>query len=89
MSDAERIASFMALAQEEIAAARVLSPLRASVNGLDKFSTAATKYRYPTPAGRLAQAPSAAEVAAGVKEVATFIEQVKQHVRTESSRPRY
>jgi HEPN domain-containing protein len=127
MSDAERIASFMALAEEELTAARSLAsiaprqaayfiqqaaekasravltaagiafgtshslgqmsaalpsdhPLRVAINSLDKFSTAATKYRYPSPAGRLADPPSTESLAAGVAEVRGFIEQVKRHL---------
>jgi hypothetical protein len=105
MSDAERIASFIKLADEELTAAHLLTsvaprqapyfiqqaagkasralltaagisfgtshslgqmsaalpsdhPLRVAVGSLDKFSTTATKYRYPSPAGRLADPPS-------------------------------
>jgi HEPN domain-containing protein len=135
MSDAERIASFIALAHEELAAAHSLisvaprqaayfiqqsaekasravltaagvpfgtshnlgqmavalppdHPLRAAVNSLDKFSTAATKYRYPSPSGRLADPPSAERLVADVAEVRAFIDQVKQYLGLPSWPPR-
>jgi hypothetical protein len=59
-------------------------PLRAVVNSLDRFSAAATKYRYPSPAGRLADPPSAEKLAADVTEVEAFINQVKRHLRSKS-----
>jgi HEPN domain-containing protein len=131
MSDTDRIAAYIALADEELAAARSLTsiaprqaayfiqqaaekaaravltatgvpfgtshnlgqmaaalpedhPLRAAINALDKFSTAATKYRYPSPAGRLAAPPSGDELTAGIVEVGAFIEEVKRYVQLQS-----
>jgi HEPN domain-containing protein len=134
MSDAERIASFIALAEEELSAARLLTsavprqaayfvqqaaekaaravltaagvpfgtshnlgqmaaalpaahPLRTAVNALDKYSSAATKYRYPNPAGRLSRAPAIEEVASSIDEVAAFIARAKEYFRMASLRP--
>ena len=131
MSDAERIASFIALAEEELSAARLLMsgaprqavqqaaekatravltaagvpfgtshnlgqmaaalppahPMRMAINALDKDSSAATKYRYPSPAGRLANARTSKEVASAIDEVAAFIAQVKDYFRTIALRP--
>jgi hypothetical protein len=128
MSDTDRIAAFIALADEELTAARSLisiaprqaayfiqqaaekasravlttagvpfgtshnlgqmaaalpedHPLRPAINALDRFSTAATKYRYPSPTGRLAAPPSKDELTAGIAEVRTFIEEVRRHVQ--------
>ena len=134
MSDAERIASFIALAEEELSAARLLMsgaprqaayfvqqaaekatravltaagvpfgtshnlgqmaaalppahPMRMTINALDKYSSAATRYRYPSPAGRLANAPKSEEVASAIDEVAAFIVQVKDYFRAIALRP--
>lgn len=127
MSDAERIASFMRLASEEIAAARLLisaalrqaayfvqqaaekstravltaagvpfgtshnlgqmaaalpgeHPLRTAVLALDRYSSAATRYRYPNPAGRLAEPPASDSIASGVDEVEAFMRLVQEHL---------
>jgi hypothetical protein len=135
MSDAERIASFIKLADEELTAAHLLTsvaprqapyfiqqaagkasralltaagisfgtshslgqmsaalpsdhPLRVAVGSWTSFSTAATKYRYPSPAGRLADPPSEQRLAADMTEVQAFVDQVKQHLGVKSLRPR-
>jgi len=62
-------------------------PMRMAINALDKYSSAATKYRYPSPAGRLANARTSKEVASAIDEVAAFIAQVKDYFRTIALRP--
>jgi len=127
MSDADRIVAFITLAEEELAAARLLAKpasrqaayfiqqaaekaarailiaagvpfgtghnlgqmaaalpathtLRDAINALDKHSVAATRYRYPSPAGRLADVPTVEAVESGIEEVGAFIERVKRHL---------
>ncbi len=127
MSDADRVAAFLALADEELLAARILAsssprqaayfvqqaaekaaravltaagvpfgtshnlgqmaaalpsvhPMRAAIQALDRYSVAATKYRYPTATGRLAAPPESSALSADLEEIAAFIASVKLQI---------
>lgn len=125
MSADKRIAAFLALAAEEIQAAKLLAeaaPRQAAyyvqqaaekaaralltaagipfgtghnlgsmasalpdghrfkqrVAGLDRHSSAATMYRYPSPAGRLPPLPNAERLNADIADAEAFIEEVRR-----------
>ena len=46
---------------------------RARISALDRLSPAATTYRYPAPAGRLAPAPSKASLQADLEEIEALL----------------
>jgi HEPN domain-containing protein len=52
-------------------------PLKQRVAGLDRHSGAATMYRYPSPAGRLAPPPDAATLNADIADAAAFVAEVR------------
>jgi len=52
-------------------------PLKQRVAGLDRHSGAATMYRYPSPAGRLAPAPERAALAADIADAREFIAEAR------------
>lgn len=53
-------------------------PLKPRVNGLDRHSSAATMYRYPSPAGRLAPPSDAADLIKDIADVEAFILEVRK-----------
>ncbi|HLJ62868.1 MAG TPA: HEPN domain-containing protein [Stellaceae bacterium] len=55
-------------------------PLQGRILTLDRFSGAATRYRYPSEYGNISEAPHPDEVKADIAEVEAFIVVVKQHV---------
>jgi hypothetical protein len=55
-------------------------PLHASIAALNKHSSAATRFRYPSPTGHLAPAPISNAINADIVEVERFIEAVRQHL---------
>ena len=58
-----------------------LHELREAILDLDRLSSASTKFRYPNPAGRLAQPPMPADLLDDIDEVGRFIERAKHFVR--------
>ncbi|MCB9743526.1 MAG: HEPN domain-containing protein [Alphaproteobacteria bacterium] len=124
MSAAERIAAFLQLASEEVAAARLLADTnprqaayfcqqsaekiaravltdagvlwgtghnlgqmaaalpennawRERIRSLDKHSPAATRFRYPNPAGRLTRPPELRRLLADVAELESLLQDVR------------
>lgn len=124
MSADRRVAAFLALADEELNAARMLAhgaprqaayylqqaaekavralltaagipfgtghnlghmasvlpaghPFKQRVAGLDRHSSAATLYRYPSPVGRLPSPPDTATIGADIAELEVFIAEVR------------
>jgi HEPN domain-containing protein len=53
-------------------------PLKQRVAGLDRHSSAATLYRYPSPGGRLPPLPDSATLSADVADVDAFIAEVRK-----------
>jgi len=53
-------------------------PLKQRVAGLDRHSSAATLYRYPSPAGRLPPLPDVATLNADIADVEAFIAEVRK-----------
>lgn len=56
-------------------------PFKRRIAGLDRHSSAATLYRYPSPAGRLPTAPSPVMVKADIADAEAFIAEVKAFLR--------
>jgi HEPN domain-containing protein len=55
-------------------------PLKERVAGLDRHSSAATMYRYPSPAGRLPPLPNAEKLKADIADAEAFIAEVRDHL---------
>jgi HEPN domain-containing protein len=55
-------------------------PLKQRVAGLDRHSSAATMYRYPSPAGRLPALPGAEKLKADIADGEAFIAEVRQYL---------
>jgi HEPN domain-containing protein len=53
-------------------------PLKPRVNGLDRHSSAATMYRYPSPAGRLPPLPGTATLNEDIADLEAFILEVRK-----------
>src|SRR5208282_5295150 len=53
-------------------------PLKQRVAGLDRHSSAATLYRYPSPGGRLPPLPDGATLSADIADVDAFIAEVRK-----------
>jgi HEPN domain-containing protein len=52
-------------------------PLKQRIAGLDKHSSAATPYRYPSPVGRLPRPPDTATTNAEIADVEAFTAEVR------------
>ncbi len=52
-------------------------PLRLRVAGLDRHSSAATLYRYPSPAGRLPPLPDLSTLNSDIADVSAFVAEVR------------
>jgi HEPN domain-containing protein len=52
-------------------------PLKQRVTGLDRHSSAATLYRYPSPAGRLPPLPDSAMLNSDIADAEAFIAEVR------------
>jgi HEPN domain-containing protein len=50
------------------------------VAGLDRHSSAATLYRYPSPAGRLPPLPDAAKLNADIADAEAFVAEVRDYL---------
>jgi HEPN domain-containing protein len=59
------------------AALPVGHPLKQRIAGFDKYSSAATLYRYPSPAGRLPPLPDTAAINSDIADVEAFIAEVR------------
>jgi HEPN domain-containing protein len=54
--------------------------LKQRVAGLDRHSSAATMYRYPSPAGRLPPLPGADMLNADIADAEAFIAEVREYI---------
>ena len=52
-------------------------PLKPRVAGLDRHSSAATLYRYPSPAGRLPPLPDISTLNSDIADVSAFVAEVR------------
>jgi hypothetical protein len=55
-------------------------PLRPRVAGLDRHSSAATLYRYPSPAGRLPPLPDISTLNSDIADVNAFVMEVRAFI---------
>jgi HEPN domain-containing protein len=55
-------------------------PLKARIKALDMLSPAATKFRYPSPVGRIAEAPSADVIRKTLDDLETLLRDAKAYV---------
>lgn len=55
--------------------------MREGILALDRLSSASTKFRYPNPAGRLAQPPMPADLLDDIEEVGRFIDSARNFAR--------
>lgn len=55
--------------------------LKQRVRDLDYLSSASTRWRYPTPKGKILAAPSVAQLRDDIAEVERFIDKVKESIR--------
>jgi HEPN domain-containing protein len=55
-------------------------PFKQQLLDLDDLSPAATKYRYPTPGGRLADPPPAEDIQFALDRLATLLKEAKLYV---------
>lgn len=56
-------------------------PWRERLNGLDKHSPAATRYRYPTATGRLIAPPSAEQLRWDMDELTQLLAEARRMLR--------
>jgi len=62
-------------------------PLRERVAGLDRHSSAATLYRYPSPGGTLPTPPGAATLNADIADLEAFLREVRDFLVKRCPRP--
>jgi HEPN domain-containing protein len=55
-------------------------PLRPRIKEFDNLSPAATKYRYPTPSGRLVDPPQVSEIRKALNGLTTLLREPKSYV---------
>jgi HEPN domain-containing protein len=56
-------------------------PMKSRINDFDRMSSASTRYRYPTPAGKLVAPPKPAALQHDIEDVERFVDDVKTFAR--------
>lgn len=62
-------------------------PFKARIKALDELSTATTKFRYPSPTGRLANLPSATMLRRTLDDVAGLLRDAKTYASGPQANP--
>ena len=62
-------------------------PWREKLNAFDKHSPAATRYRYPSPTGRLFEPPDAEALRRDIDEIEALLGEAKRHLDPALRRP--
>jgi HEPN domain-containing protein len=62
-------------------------PFKSRIKALDELSTAATKFRYPSPTGRLAIPPSAEALRKTLDEIEVLLRDAKAHASGPQPKP--
>ena len=60
-------------------------PWMEKIRSLNKHSPAVTRYRYPTPEGRLLEPPGARRLAQDVKELTDLLKEARQFLRQDTT----
>ena len=60
-------------------------PWKSKINALDKHSPAATRFRYPSPTGRLFDPPAAEQLASDLSELESLLVEAKRHLAPRST----